>query len=352
MGIVAWSGPIVGYGITTTSSGAVTEYNEERGPALFDLGQGLMDSRPNYNYDPGNAVGSRIFSLWDNAAVGDVTFTASAQGAPGTIISCLTGSSQLTALTLNTTVTSSINGVATNVTILAPETGQNVVMPLAVDVGALSSTPNLQGLTFGSGGTAAIWNPANLIGRNVVIWGTAASSQDDSSVSVSVAGRDVYGFKMTETIKMSSLSITSRVLVQSSLGTGFGIGQKAFKYISAVSMTNSSLINSTNINVSFGSLYGFPARIDSPAYCSATWLTSGSTSSVTFNNSSLGFTFASTYATPSASSPDVRGTWASSTLIGAGQRLTLYSNINPSALNVVTNTNVVSIWGTSQYSSV
>src|SRR3989304_9111215 len=105
MGITAVSGPSLSYGITTTSTGGVSEYNEERGPGLQDLGVGLMDPRAAYNYKPGNPPGSAVLGLWDNKGLVDAVPSAansSLNYVPGTTISCLTGSSILTTLTLNT----------------------------------------------------------------------------------------------------------------------------------------------------------------------------------------------------------------------------------------------------------
>src|ERR1017187_6011393 len=71
MGITANSGPFLAYGVSQTSSGAVTEYNEERAPSMFDLGQGTLDPRSYFNYDPGSGVGTQVKGFYDQTALVD-----------------------------------------------------------------------------------------------------------------------------------------------------------------------------------------------------------------------------------------------------------------------------------------
>lgn len=341
MGVTAVSGPFLQYGQTTTSTGGLTEYNEERGPSLCDLGDGILDPRPNLNWEPGNPVGSKVFGLWGTGGLVDAvpsSMNSSIGYIPGTIVSCLTGSSAATgAITLNTTVSSAV-GVWLNQTILAPETGQNTTVTMAVDF----ATPSL---TFGSAGTVNIWNPANGVARAVVVAGTTTSSADDSGASISVAGRDVYGFKMTETIPLSSLS---RTVV--------AIGKKAFKYVNAISWVNSSLLNSTNINISFSDKFGFPTRVDTPMYVDIIQTTSASSASTyIFGNSSQGVTYAQLSSiTATATTADVRGTWTASAVatFPPQSRLQITTMLNPVNLQAMSGTNAAGIFGVSQFSSV
>src|SRR5882672_9633153 len=80
MAITAFSGPLVQFGVTTTSSGGgVTgldlEHNDQRGPALADLGDAMLDPRSAYNYDPGSGPSAKTFGLFNN--VGSVDFQPS-----------------------------------------------------------------------------------------------------------------------------------------------------------------------------------------------------------------------------------------------------------------------------------
>lgn len=352
MGITAKSGPSIVFGQTISSTGAVGQYNEERGPSLYDLGAGIMDPRPVFNYQPGAAVGTKIYGFWDNAGLVDA-YVSTAESRPGSIVSCATGSSLTVgpALTLNT---STITGNSYNLSITAPETGFSTTVPMGID----ATTPYV---AFGSGGTVNIWNPNNAVARNVVVFGTTNSSNDDSAVKVSVAGRDIYGFKMSETITMSSLSVTSpsTVTFLSSIapaaGSG-GVGQKAFKYITAISVTGTSQINSSSIQISWGQTYGFPVRIDTPSFITVTQVTSGSSGSASISGSSLNFIFAlSTATAPTATTADVRGTWSPSTVWPTNNRLQMVGTLNPVNLATITSsssTPYAGIFGMPQFSSV
>jgi hypothetical protein len=118
MVITANSGPMVTFGITQSSTGIVMEYNEERGPDISDLGSGLMDPRPFYRYSPGNAVGSKILSLYDNA--GFVDWVPAITSSNGLVSN---GSSGVGGTTLTLTATGA--GVVT-ASIVAPESGLTV----------------------------------------------------------------------------------------------------------------------------------------------------------------------------------------------------------------------------------
>ena len=318
MGITANSGPFVGYGQTTTSNGAVTEYNEERGPSLFDLSFGMADPRPAYNYDPGSAIGTKVIGLFDN--IGFVDFVPTALSSNLLAISSNTTPSAGAVITL----ISSKTGV-TQTTIIAPETLQASSNVLCLDSTAAT-------LAFGQSGSVNTWNPAAGTGRCIVI---SPSSNLDAG-SFTIAGRDMYGYKMTETVAAGSTTITS---------------QKAFKYIGSI--TASTTITSTGIGVGTTDIYGFPIKL---AYCglgvavrinASVW-----SSAVTVAFSSANVVIASTVATQTSTTPDVRGTYASTTASNGTVRMQMYQNITANMVNSVTNSDFSSIFGGTQYSSI
>ena len=320
MGITANSGPFVSFGLTLTSTGGTAEYNEERGPSLWDLGQGTLDPRPYFNYDPGSAVGTKIYGFFGGrAAVDFVPFAASSNAIAGA--QAPTAGAALTLLT-----TGSTKGAITT-TIVAPETGS------AVTVVALDSTAAY--LTFGSGGTVAAWNPAAGAGRTINI--VVTSSGRDTG-GVTVAGRDVYGIKMTETIPFGSTVVSSFA------------GVKAFKYVSAVTPLASAVFVSTGIIVGFTDTFGLPlvanySGIDTSIRIIAT-------SSLVGQNSSGPITIASTVATATSTTPDARGTYASTTASNSVVRLQISQNITAAMVNGITATSFDSMFGIAQYSSV
>jgi hypothetical protein len=332
MGITANSGPYLAYGLSQTSSGAITEYNEERAPSLFDLGQATLDPRSYFNYDPGSAVGTQIKGFYDQTALVDYT--------PYAINSSAISGSSVTVpvagVALTLTPLASFGAIQT--TIVAPESGQTV------SVIAIDSTASV--LTFGSGGTVALWNPSAGTGRVISL---TKASTDATALTYTVNGRDMYGIKMSETITAST---------QSSVG----VGKKAFKYISSI-IPATTTINSTGVGVGFIDTFGFPI------YTPYAGLTSVTISSAPNNPASIpllaaNFTAASTVATQTSTTPDVRGTYASSiatsgtstTLIGAlstAIRITIMQNLTAVMMsNVTAGTNSTAVFGGAQYSAV
>jgi hypothetical protein len=344
VGITAYSGPLVTFGITQTSTGQVTDYNDQRGPSLFDLGQATMDPRYQYNYGPGGAVTEQVFGLWDQQGVIDyVPFAgSSATGGGGSIAASSTNAPVAgTALTLN--ALSSLGAFAT--TIIAPESG------LSVSVIAIDSTAST--LNFGQSGTVAIWNPSAGTGRclNVI-----NSSNANSEVYI-VNGRDMYGFKMTESISASTTSTGTQ-------------GQKAFKYIQSVTPSTATTVSATGVSVGFADKFGMPLYAPQMAGISV-WVSTTPNNANPIALSSNNTIFASTVATMTAITGDVRGIYFSSIATNgtsangagaysvggvlvptaSGVRVTIYQPITPMMAFTVTPTNTAPIFGTTQFSN-
>lgn len=318
MAITARSGPSISFGQTYTSSGAVGQYNEERGPDLSDLGFGMLDPRPAYAYQPGAAVGTDVLGFAYGRAA--VDFQPSSASSNAFAISSNTAPSAGAAVTLTP---SSAKG--TYLTTINPPEGGAAVSVIAIDSTAAF-------LSFGSAGTVNYWNPAAGTGRCISI--TTSSSGDAGSWTI--AGRDMYGFKMTETVATSSVTFTT---------------QKAFKYISSI--TAASVIASTGVSIGLSDTYGFPMKV---AYCGGyvdvRLLATAFSSAVPVALSSANVVLASTVATQTTSTPDVRGTYASSTATNGTVRLQMFVAPTPQALQSVTSTDVSPLFGATQFSSV
>lgn len=187
MSITAYSGPIVQFGTVQTSSagtgivGQDMEHNDQRGPMMSDLGDALLDPRVAYAYQPGSGVTAKTFGFFNNTAVVDYVPTTLSSNA---FVSQTAATVAVTTFVLN--AASSAAGTYTT-TIVAPETGKASGTLLAIDSTAAY-------LTFGSAATTAVWNPAAGTGRCVVL--VTSSSGDGGTFSI--AGRDMYGFKISE----------------------------------------------------------------------------------------------------------------------------------------------------------
>ena len=324
MTITAFSGPIVQFGTVTTSSagtgilGNDLEHNEQRGPMMSDLGDSLLDPRVAYTYDVGAGVTAQFVGFFNNAGV--VDYVPASINSSAFVVN--TASSGVSTFTL---AAASSGGGTFSTTIVAPETGKVTGTLIAID-----STAAV--LTFGSAGTMAVWNPAGGAGRNITI---KPSSNLDAG-TYSIAGRDVYGYKITETIAGGSTSLA---------------GKKAFKYISAI--TNTTTPTSTGILVGFGDIYGFPLQVPYTGLnAQVALLATAFSSAVVVALSSANTVLASTVATQTSTTPDVRGTYASSTASNATLRLQM--TVLPTAANIasITSTNVAPLFGGTQFSSV
>lgn len=332
MGITALSGPQLNYGVTVSNStdgitGISADYNDQRAPDASDLGYSMMDPRAAYNYSPGSGVTAPTYAFYGSRGYVDYVPTA-----PSTIaIVANTASSGTSALTLQ--AASSARGTyATD--LIAPESGATLTSVLTFD----SSVNTLMYNSFGQSGTIRTWAPGWGAGRCVQV---VTSSYTDTPVTVT--GRDIYGYKVSETITVSSTSS-----ITSSYG---GIGRKAFKFITAV--TNSSVPSSTGISVGTTDRFGVPMYTpyvggDITVRVSSTTGTQNAAVALTSAN----FTLAQgSTVTATSTTPDVRGVFISS--IASDGTLRLQISVTPAASGVVSVTpaDLSPIFGATQYSA-
>lgn len=337
MTITAYSGPIVQYGTVLTSTGgtgilgADLEHNEQRAPMVSDLGDSLMDPRTYYSYDPGSGPSLKTLAFYNNTATVDyVPLTAGASW----LVTSSYVSSGISTFTIPGPNGVSSNGVITT-TIIAPETGRATGTLLAIDSTAAY-------LTFGSAGTVSVWNPAAGTGRCVQI---ITSSSGDAGV-FTIAGRDMYGFKMTETLALSQGSSNS---------SGITItGQKAFKYISAI--TNTTTPTSTGVSIGFSDHFGVPlytpyTGLNCQVAAIASNVGSSQPTGVPLSSASFVVAFPST-GTPTSTAVDVRGVFTSSTPSNGVVRIQMVITPTAQAAAAITSTNVAPFFGATQFSSV
>src|SRR5882724_1362198 len=325
MTITALSGPIVSFGTTPTSSagtgllGADLEHNEQRGPSYSDLGDAMLDPRVAYAYQPGAGVTAKSLGFFNNT--GTVDFVPASINSSAFVIN--TASSGVSTFTL---AAASSAGGTFSTTIIAPETGIATGTLICID-----STATV--LSFGSTGTLGVWNPAAGACRNITI--KPSSNLDGGSYSI--AGRDIYGYKMTETIAGGSTSLA---------------GKKAFKYVSSV--TNTTTPTSTGILVGFGDIFGFPLAVPYIGLNATVFLTSSpfGSSAAVVALSSVVINLASTVAVQTSTTADVRGTYASSVASNAVSRLQMVVTPPAATIASITSTNVAPLFGATQFSSV
>lgn len=332
MGITALSGPYLQYGVTTTGStdgltGRDTEYNDQRAPMVADLGNAMMDPRTFYAYEPGGAVTDRTFAFY--RGVGYVDYSPDAASSIALVSN--TGSSGTSEFTLQ--AASSARGTYST-DLIAPESGVTITSVLTFDSSDATKMVN----AFGQTATINTWAPGWGAGRCIAVY---TSSYSDSPVTIE--GRDIYGYKLSEQIDISSAGA-----VGSSFG---GTGQKAFKFVTGV--YNSSAPTSTGIKVGMADRYGFPMYVPYYGMNVSVLVASAATISnalvpLTSANAILGM--AST-ATATSTTADVRGIYISSVAVGGSYRLQMQVTPATSAIVTVSATNVAPLFGATQYSS-
>ena len=215
----------------------------------------------------------------------------------------LTQSATTTTTRTLTLTTSNTANVTINQSIVRADTGATVTGLLAID-------SKMATVTFGSDAAVNLWSPATSISRCVRIEG----SSNDGAGGFTINGYDIYGYPMTETLA-GSISTTT--------GSTFVVTQKAFKYISTI--TASGTINSTGVTIGVADIYGFPLAVTN-----GNRTVIGISSGTSFNTvtTSTGIVVASTAATQTSTTPDVRGTWSSTTAADGTRRFTVY--VSPS----------------------
>lgn len=302
MTVTANSGPYVAFGRSQgTSSTYQADNNPQMGPSVYFQGVGVYDDRRYYSYKPGQGATTPITGWWGNDRIMVIDQVPTTAGE--NTIAQTQSSTTATTRTLTLTATDTTNATV-GVSIVAPETGQTVTGLIAIDGAA-------DVVTYGSDATINMWNPTTMISRCVRIEG----SSDDSGGGFTIYGRDVYGYLMSETLT-GSISTTA--------GSTFVVTQKAFKYISTI--TASGTINSTGVTIGVADIYGFPLAVPNGSRVLIGISSGTQFSTVT---ASTGITAASTIATQTSTTPDVRGTWSSTTVADGTRRYTIY--VSPSA---------------------
>lgn len=238
MTITALDGPIVTFAEGTLTSTSPANQNPESGPSLLNHSYGILDARTPFTYKPGQDFGSKTYGLL-NSRVVVLDQVPSAITAANISASATPGSA--TSLTL---VSSSGAGITVGTSITNASTGATVTGLLAIDTAAGS-------VGFGQSATIQIWDPTKAISRNVRI----TSGGNDSALTFTVSGYDIYGFPMSEAITGASGGVAS--------------GKKAFKYISGIAISGGTV--ATTASAGTGDVFGYPVRADRFAYTETWW---------------------------------------------------------------------------------
>jgi hypothetical protein len=247
------------------------------------IGPGMVILTTSGTVSQGTALGSQIIAQLTTTG----TYSSVSQGTTGTY-----------QLTGNLTATS---GTVT----LAYQTPAQCAVPNN------AQTPSM-----------ANWSPQALLGRAVSI--TAAASATYATATVN--GYDIYGYPMSEAITITAGSTVN--------------GKKAFKYIKSVVLSGGTADTTHAYSVGTADVFGLPLRSDTFGDILVNYATS--LVATTLVTATTGYLPADR-TTPSATTADVRGTYAATSSSGANKLIVRQS---PQAYNVPYTTGLV---GSTQY---
>jgi hypothetical protein len=281
----------------------VSDPNPTPGPSLFSHGVGLLDTR------------------WGPYNSGDVT----------NVIPAWYGSGWITVLdqapslhATNNIVAAAVPVAGTPLVLAGASTGITVLAaPLAFTpgnvfpTGALMIDGNPAFVQLGTTtGGVSMYDPRTMISRALIF----TSAGTDTSATAAIVAMDSYGALVHETITLGSSG--SPVTTT-----------KCFKAI--ISITPAGTLSGSNLSVGTADVFEFPLAVTEFPYVQIYW-----------NNglisASTGFT-AAVATTPSATTGDVRGTYATQSASDGTKKLQVF--VAPQVWNNTTTT----LWGAPQF---
>jgi hypothetical protein len=305
----AMKGPLVIYGQRPPlGTGANGSENPYLAPSMLYGGAGYLDSRAGYNNTKAGCVGF----VGSDILVLDAT--------PATFSAVNIAASQSPAAGAITLVSTTGAGVTvTSAAQYMPASG--VTIPAGTL--ALDGPTGFVGYGRASGANSgqfeiSAYDPSTLVSRAVRL----VSGGNDSGITFTISGWDIYGFPMTETITGAN--------------AGTANGAKAWKYISSVTHTGSV---AGTLTIGTQDVIGLPLQS----------LRFGRLA-INYNNASItantGFTAAVTTVPATSTTGDVRGTYALQSAADGTKTIQVFITIPPAALNTVNGAS--SVYGVTQ----
>jgi len=306
----AFKGPIIVYGQRPPpGTGATGSENPYLAPSMFYGGSGYYDSRAGYNNTKAGCVGF----VGNDLLVLDAT--------PATKAATNIAASQSPGAGAITLVSTTGAGVTvTSAAQFMPASG------VTIPAGTLALDGPTGFIGYGRATNAnssqyeiSAYDPSTLLSRTL----TFVSGGNDSGITFTVSGWDIYGFPMTETITGGNATAAN--------------GAKAWKYISGI--THSGSVAGT-LTIGTNDVIGLPlqalrfGRVEI-AYNNA-WITANT-----------GFTAAVTTSPATATTGDVRGTYALQSASDGTKTIQVFITIPPANLNTVNG--AASVYGVTQF---
>ncbi len=297
MADTAYTGPLLTFGQASGSD----NNPDTPAPSLFAYGVGLMDTRAPFIYQPGASADHTFYGYPGG------TLTLVDQAPSAIAVDNIAAAAALTIATPMTLVSTSGAGITVGASVVNALTGVAATGLLAIDVAMAPLFPSAQGSGI------ALWNPAKAIARAVSL----TSTSNLSGLTITVRGYDVYGYPITCTRAGPNNNTVNTT--------------KAFKYVTSVTP---SATNAGTMSVGTADIFGLSLRADVWAYVTVYWDNALITAATGF--------VAAVTSTASATTGDVRGTYATQSASDATKKLQLFWR--PSAANL----SQTGLWGVAQ----
>lgn len=301
MALTALGGPLIVFGrpggaAANAAGPYVTDYDPDQGPSPIDVGVGLLDPRLGY-FLGGNAFGSsggETCAYIFQSSGGYVALDQAPSTASNTNIAAAANVTNGTAMTLVSSSGAGITVPTAATTIL--NTG-NVVPSTAL---IIDSAPTW--ITFGQNKTIAVMDPRTCLSRCIAINGSASAAGG----AFACVYYDLYGVLTHETITHPGGNVVQN-------------GKKAAKFV--VSITP-QFTDAHNYSVGTADIFGLPLRADEFCFAQLFW----NNALMTANT---GFTAADATSPATATTGDVRGTYATQSASDGTKKLQAFIGIPP-----------------------
>lgn len=302
------SGPDVIFGQVQTQgtypAAVQGDNNQGFAPSVAFGGMGLLDMRIPYN--PGQPRGTPIpgWNGMDYLVVDQVPSSAATNAIAST--------QSATAGTAISLISASAQGIIPSVSLITATAG--------TVTGLLSIEGSAALINYAPvAGSVQSYDPRTMLSRAVTLNNLGGTS--DATTTYTVVGFDVYGYRMTEQIIGATAQSSAGAITSAN-------GKKAFKYIQSV--TPSGVSAATNMSVGTADIFGYPLIAYEYALTTTMWASA--------SISGTGFTQYSTLATQTSTTPDIRGTYTSSSASDSAKKLMMSVTVTPWAFQASTST--------------
>ncbi len=298
MAITAYTGPLVAFGQASGSD----NNPDAPAPQMFADGVGLLDTRDPFTYQPGAAANHTFYGYLGGQVV-------LVDQAPSLIaVDNIAASNTIVSGTALTLVSTSGAGITVGASVVNALTGVTATGLLAIDTAMAPLFTSAQGAGMG------LWNPAKAISRAISL----TSSDNLSGLTFTIRGYDVYGYPLTVTRAGPNNTTVNTT--------------KTFKYVTSITPSAS---NAGHVTVGTADIFGIGLITDAWAYVTVYWDNALITAATGF--------VAAVGTTASATTGDVRGTYATQSASDGTKRLQLFWR--PRAADLTHN----GYWGVAQF---